>query len=652
MAKTPKSSGSGTLFEDDYLVRTLGPISHDPEVALTELVANAWDAGASLVNLTIPHAKQNFLVVEDDGHGMTAPLFKRRWMTLGYDRLRHQGVSVEFPSERNDWSRRAYGRNGVGRHGLLCFGDTYSVNTIVGGNEARFEIGAGGGKDPFRIINESSSQKDGHGTKLSVIVERHLPDPDKIREVLSARFLHDPRFEVRVNGRSVSLPEHLGLIEQSTIAVVEGGAIDVFVIDSSRTAKSNRYQGIAFWVNNRLVGTPAWIVGNVAVIDGRSRFARRYAIVVRADESWISEIEADWTRFKQTPKIAALFAAVVLQVRDVFDRLSATLVDENSEEALVRNREDFKELSTLGRIEVANFAQTLAKSNPGIGNDVLSAAVQAVINLEKSRSGIALLEKLTKLDEEDIDGLDRLLGQWTVSDALAVLDEIDRRLSILSAIDKLGGDSGADELHTLHPLVTQARWLFGPEFDSPEYASNVSLRSAAGKIFGKRGGEGAFLNPRQRPDLMTLSDSTLSIVGTEEFDSREDNLTKIRDVLIIELKKGKSTIGRDEMNQADGYVQDFLGSGLLDGTPIFRAFVVGHEVSPKTSTEKEIKEDGVLRGRVVATTFGRLTRTAHHRLFRLKERIPTRYEDINGAELAAKVMGIASQAKIALLSPE
>jgi hypothetical protein len=652
MTKTTKSGRSGTLFEEDYLVRTLGPISHDPEVALTELVANAWDAGASIVNLTIPHDQRNVLVVEDDGHGMTASHFKRRWMTLGYDRLKHQGVSVEFPSERNDWSRRAYGRNGVGRHGLLCFGDIYSVNTWVGGDEACFEIGAGGGKDPFRVISESSAKRDGHGTRLSVTVERHLPDPDKIREVLSARFLHDPRFEVCVNGRSVSLPEHQGLVEQATIEVVEGFSVEVFVIDSSRAAKSNRYQGIAFWVNNRLVGTPAWVVGNVAVIDGRSRFARRYAIVVKADESWIAEIEADWTRFKQTPKGAKLFSAVVLHVQAVFERLSATLVEENSEEALIRNREDFKELSTLGRIEVANFAQTLAKSNPGIGSDTLSAAVQAVINLEKSRSGVALLEKLTKLDEEDIAGLDRLLGQWTVGDALAVLDEIDRRLSILSAIDKLGGDSGADELHTLHPLVTQARWLFGPEFDSPEYASNVSLRNAAGKIFGKRGGSGAFLNPGKRPDLMVLADSTLSIVGTEEFDSREDHLTKIRDVLIIELKKGKSTIGRDEMNQADGYVQDFLGSGLLDGTPLFRAFVVGHEVSPKTSTEKEIKEDGVLRGRVVATTFGRLTRTAHHRLFRLKERIPTRYEDINGADLAAKVMGIASQAKLILVTQD
>jgi hypothetical protein len=54
----------------------------------------------------------------------------------------------------------------------------------------------------------------------------------------------------------------------------------------------------------------------------------------------------------------------------------------------------------------------------------------------------------------------------------------------------------------------------------------------------------------------------------------------------------------------------------------------------------------VLRGRIVATTYGQLTRTAHKRLFRLKERIPTRYDDMSGADLSARVMNRASQASI------
>ena len=87
------------------------------------------------------------------------------------------------------------------------------------------------------------------------------------------------------------------------------------------------------------------------------------------------------------------------------------------------------------------------------------------------------------------------------------------------------------------------------------------------------------------------------------------------------------------MYQAHGYVQDFLNSGVMDGTPMFRAFVVGYEIQPKTSKENDIKEGGVVRGRVVATTYGQLTRSAHQRFFKLKEKIPTRYDEVSGVDL-------------------
>lgn len=42
-----------SLFEEDYILRSLGSIVNQPDTALTELVANAWDAGASCVEIHI-----------------------------------------------------------------------------------------------------------------------------------------------------------------------------------------------------------------------------------------------------------------------------------------------------------------------------------------------------------------------------------------------------------------------------------------------------------------------------------------------------------------------------------------------------------------------------------------------------------------------
>ncbi len=81
----------GSLFEENYLVRTLGAIARRPDVALTELVANAWDAGAARIDIFIPPERGEEIVISDDGSGMTSVQFKKRWMTLAYDRVRYQG---------------------------------------------------------------------------------------------------------------------------------------------------------------------------------------------------------------------------------------------------------------------------------------------------------------------------------------------------------------------------------------------------------------------------------------------------------------------------------------------------------------------------------------------------------------------------------
>ncbi|MDR0575237.1 MAG: ATP-binding protein [Tannerella sp.] len=72
----------GSLYEDDYTVRSSGGIVTQPETALTELVANAWDAGATEVKIFIPCARGQILTVEDnDGVSMTREDFHNRWMS-------------------------------------------------------------------------------------------------------------------------------------------------------------------------------------------------------------------------------------------------------------------------------------------------------------------------------------------------------------------------------------------------------------------------------------------------------------------------------------------------------------------------------------------------------------------------------------------
>lgn len=636
-----------SLFEEDYLLRELGQIAHLPQVALTELVANAWDAGAGRVDLILPTEINGTMTVTDDGHGMTPQQFRRRWMTLRYDRQKHQGPNVEFPAGRPGRPRKAYGRNGVGRHGLLCFADEYLVETWRDGTLATYVVGTESGPSPFVLRSETMGKREGSGTRLLVQVTRKLPDADEILTVLAARFIHDPEFKIRVNGVLRQFAEIDGRVSESTLDIGPGHSATVIVIDSTRLNHSSVHQGIAFWVQRRLVGTPSWSIGQVANFDGRTRFARRYKIIVDT-QGFEDEVEPDWTGFRSTDAVRELYRITAEHIGKVAQDLAAEIVEEASADALTQNRTELASLGQGARLEVAEFTKIVAQAHPTISPDFLATAVKAVINLEKSKSGAALLHKLSSLPAEDIAGLDQLLTEWSIKDALRVLDEIDSRISVIETIRRLADDPHTDELHTLHPLILRSRWLFGAEFESQEYCSNVTLQTVARELF--KSTEAQFINEKNRPDIVVLPDkTTCQITGLESFDPADPTLTQLQHVLLIELKKGGFELTRKEINQADGYVQDIAASGALSGTPYICAWVVGQKVAKGfVGTDKKLSDANREYGRVRATTFGTLVDTANRRLLKLRDILASRYGSVSTDDLLDRVFSRPEQIGIDL----
>ncbi len=626
----------GSLFEEDFLVRTLGALAHSPEVALTELVANAWDAGASKVEITIPDSIGGRLVVEDDGIGMTEDQFINRWMCLGYNRTRHQGAKVEFPPGRTG-NRVAYGRNGIGRHALLCFNNTYRVVTRHGGVKSDFTIATHSQNQPFVIKSKHTIKVNGFGTRLEVYVSQNRPSHDDILDIISARFIHDPSFSVIINGRSLSLEEHKGLIGSQKIIVNDKITLNVSFLDSSAVARKTLYQGIAFWQGGRLVGEPSWILGKEPVLDGRTRYAKRYTVVVKTDDL-AQYVSSDWTGFIKHPDMDLVYHDVAKYVCGKFGEIARANLSETKENIKNFYKDEIKNLSSLGRYEIDEVIEDISITYPMIREEQISIAVEAVIKLEKTRSGQELLNRLTTLSEDDIEGLNRLLKQWTVKDALCVLDEIDRRISIIEAISKLSKDKTINELNVLHPLITEAKWVFGPEFDSPEYTSNQQLKTMAKELFKVDIDAEIVENTKRRPDLVVKDNFSYSLTATESFDP-ESEQSVISKILLVELKKGGSELNGKNREQINGYIDAIRSSGILAGSkPYIYAILIGHSVSPKMTSGITKSDNTELR----IVTFSQLVDTARRRLFRLRDKLGERYDKMSGSE-AANSVGIQTE---------
>ena len=327
------------------------------------------------------------------------------------------------------------------------------------------------------------------------------------------------------------------------------------------------------------MGEPGWNVLGTPVIDGRTRPGRSRTFVVQTNDLH-DEVLPDWTDFKKTDLMKAVGEAVVEAVRETLRTHYAERVQETAREALSEHGVGLEVLEPGERLEVVDTVEAIAHTNPLVSVEVLSATVGGIIDAKKKGSMQALIQRIEALPHDDIEGLHRLLDEWTVRDALTVLDEIGKRIKVVEALEKLMGEKDVDELHVLHPLVTQARWLFGPEYDSLHYASNVGLRNAMKKVFNVETSPEDFQNPRKRPDLLVRPDRTLCAVVTEDTDP-ETELSFFRRILLLELKKGGFTIARTEMMQAEGYIEDLLNSGHITGTPFIHAFVVGQAVDPE-----------------------------------------------------------------------
>lgn len=621
-----------SLFEEDFITRSLGSIVNQPDVALTELVANAWDAGASHVTIFIPDKKGELLYIEDDGIGMDEQEFQNHWMKLRYNRLKNQGRNVVFP-DGVEGKRTAFGRNGVGRHGLFCFADDYKVTTEKNGKKITFAVKANVEKNPIAATKEKEEVTESHGTRLEVYVERNLPKVDKIREIISARFLHDPQFEITVNHFKLDLDDLSGGVEPAEIDV-EGTEIHLtaYFIDTTKSSRKSIFQGIAFWQSNRLVGEPNWTLGKNMVLDGRTALAKRYTFIIKTDDM-AELVKEDWSGFKKDEAVEKVYETVEKYVDECLEAVSTATIQTVTENLDPAVKKSLQDVNPLVRKEVEEVIKDIVVSTPKVRQDSVNLAVKALINVEKSKNGKALLEKLSAMKPDDLDGLNDLLDKWTVGDALEVLNEIDRRLAVIEAIRKLAGDNTTDELHVLHPMIAESRWLFGPEYESSEYIFNRQMKTAVTAIFGEDKFLRVDINDKKRPDLICMPNSTIGVTGLTDM-SDESGLVKVRQLLVIELKKGAFKITREERNQTQGYIEDLAKSTTLGGNCRVIGFVVGDTIADNLTNVSKVEDDkGVVLGTLYTTTYSQLVDTAEKRMFGLRQVLADRYDDVPGMEL-------------------
>ena len=115
--------GTLSFSVETRVLRELGErLVKQPEVAIVELIKNAYDADAT--ECTVEYRPRDRIVVEDDGTGMTLDRFTNAWMRIGTGSKAHTPYSDRY-------RREITGEKGIGRFAVRFLGRALHLESVA-----------------------------------------------------------------------------------------------------------------------------------------------------------------------------------------------------------------------------------------------------------------------------------------------------------------------------------------------------------------------------------------------------------------------------------------------------------------------------------------------------------------------------------------
>lgn len=182
---------------------------------LAEAVANAWDADARHVHITIDR-DQNRIEISDDGTGMDQHDINDKYLTVGYERRQNDG------SLTAELRRPVMGRKGIGKLSLFSIAETIEVHSAKNGQRHGFRMLLSKIRErittdadtyePEPVLAEEVQVHGDRGTRIVLTdLKRRLTHTEAaLRKRLARRFSiigAEHQFEVSVNNEPISIAD-------------------------------------------------------------------------------------------------------------------------------------------------------------------------------------------------------------------------------------------------------------------------------------------------------------------------------------------------------------------------------------------------------------------------------------------------------------
>lgn len=519
---------------------------------IDEYIANAWDAEAKKIDISIPADFDNSpIVIRDDGTGID-----------DIDHFIVIGANVQLKKQvTQKFRRNIIGKKGIGRFaGFACAEQiTYKSRTKNHTIEIKFDR-----KEllkhelleeveiPIEIIEEENSET---GTTVTISLidgDYRIPTVESIEKDLLLDFGIISDFTIYINGNELKKTQIPGEVFEYEETNAKFGHVKGNILVANNISKKQK-PGIIIRVKNRRVEGPEFfgiedsfstkitnrIYGDFnadgledIISSGREAF-------IQHDEKYQELIE--WIKQNTIAAANKIQEKVDVKPEDIIFNLPS-----------FQNR--IKRLPDHLQKICREYVKKIGPKLNRIKHDTTMLEIFGLLILRASENSdfYSVLVKIEQAENMDITSLTKVLERWGVGEIAHASFLAQNRITILNKFAEIVNNDSALELQDLHKILETSTWILDDRYTL--FSSNEGLRKIVDRLGDKY--EGA--NGRKRPDLILKRD-------------RED-------LVLIELKAPSVTVTLAEVAQALEYQQEIMN--YQQDARDMDVYIVGREFDP------------------------------------------------------------------------
>lgn len=568
------------------------------DVAIAELIANSWDAGATKVYITIPTAteyqpKISEIVIEDNGEGMSDDEVEEAYLVVGRNRRLDDGNRKR--------SRPVMGRKGIGKLAGFGLASEMEVITWQGSSSTSFKLDAkilqtdaGKTKDfevPGIVGPVPTHVKDPNGTKISLKELKHSTpqDLDSLHESLSRRFSRRVKGKMIIYINGVKLKEPNLDIDQrypkngfKTDQLPDGGEVKYYYAFTKSNIRSKELQGFTVYVRGKTAQAPPFFF-HVETTASGLHWARYMTGEIEADflddgtdnESDIISTdrqEIDWASENSQEFLKWGQALTRRALREWSDHKGARM--ESSVMQVPEISERIKSMDPESQKQVSKFLRQLGQAEADNERAmVLADSLVRAYEYRHFHDVIGQLEEVSDNPEHLAIFLDHL-SVWKVLESRAILEIVKGRLEVIEKFHSMIVNDAPETaskqmLDNMHDLLAGYPWILNPEWQilSEEKKISTQLREWGTKDIDDE-------DEKLRYDFLALGDEN--------------------QLVVIEIKRSGHSVELDELQRLERYKERLSKAHTRN---LYMVMVCGGTLNVSKQTKKIWQErtDGEIR---------------------------------------------------------